>query len=73
MQLNLDFANNTILSCFFFFLIIDLHFSIPAVTRQVFNPIAELVIPIGIPTKEEKAEIQIHPVIVEPKIRELSI
>ena len=73
MQLNLDFANNTILSCFFFFLIIDLHFLIPAVTRQVFNPIAELVIPIGIPTKEEKAEIQIHPVIVEPKIRELSI
>ena len=56
-----------------FFLIIDLHFLIPGVTRQIFNPIAELVIPIGIPTKEAKAEIQIHPVIVEPKIRELSI
>ena len=30
MLCNLDFAKNTILSCFFF-LIIDLHFLIPAV------------------------------------------
>ena len=46
----LAFAYNTALSCFFFlFLVIDLHFSIPAVTAQIFNPIAELVIPTGIP------------------------
>ena len=47
-----------------FFLIIDLYFLIPAVITQIFNPIAELVIPIGIPTKEAKAEIEMHPVIV---------
>ena len=74
MLLKLDFANNTILSCFFFFLlIIDLHFLIPAVTAQIFNPIAELIIPIGIPSKEAKAEIEIHPVIVGTKIRKSSI
>ena len=62
MLFNLDFANNTILSCFFFFLTIDLYFLIIAVIEQVFNPIAELVIPIGIPIKEVKSEI--HPVTV---------
>ena len=57
MLLNLDFANNTVWSCFFFFfLIIDLYFLIPAVIAQIFNPIAELVIPIGIPTKEAKKD-----------------
>ena len=30
---------------------------------QILNPIAELVIPIGILSKEAKAEIEIHPVI----------
>ena len=55
---NLDFAKKTILSCFFFFfLIIDLYFLIPAVVAQIFNPIAELIIPVGIPIKEGKAEI----------------
>ena len=55
---NLDFAKNTTLSCFFFFfLIIDLYFLIPAVVAQIFNPIAELIIPVGIPIKEGKAEI----------------
>ena len=59
MWFNLDFANNTILSCyFFFFLIIDLYFLIAAVITQIFNPIAELVILIGIPSKEVKAEIE---------------
>ena len=53
MLFNLDFANNTILSCYFF-LIIDLYFLIIAVIAQFLNPIAELVIPIGIPTKEPK-------------------
>ena len=66
MLSNLDFANNTIFSCFFFFfLVIDLYFLIPAYIAQTFNPIAELVIPIGILIKEAKAEIEIHPVILE--------
>ena len=65
------FPNNTILSCFFlFFLVIDLYFSILTVVVQTFNPIAELVIPIGIPRKEAKAEMEIHPITVETKIRE---
>ena len=55
----LDFANNAILSCFIFiFLIIELYFLIPAVTAQIFNPIAELVIPVRIPIQEAKAEIK---------------
>ena len=67
---NLDFLYNTILSCFFFFsLIIDIYLLIPAANAQVFNFIAELVIPIGIPSKEAKAEIDIHPVIAEAKVR----
>ena len=56
---NLNFANNTVLSClFFFFLIIELYFVIAAVIAQIFNPIAEIVIPTGIPTKEAKAEME---------------
>ena len=70
MLFNLDFVNNTSLS-YFFFLIIDLYFLIPA--AQIFNPIPELVIPIGILNKKSKAEIEIHPVIVETKIRKRSI
>ena len=70
MLFNLDFANNTILSCFFFvFLIIHLYFLILAVIAQIFNPIAELIIPTGTPSKGTKSEIEIHPVIVEAKIR----
>ena len=50
---NLHFANNTILSCFFLlFLVIDLYFLMPPAIAQIFNPIAELVIPTGIPIKE---------------------
>ena len=68
MLLNLDGADSTILSCFFFvFLIIDLYFLIHAVIAQICNPIAELVIPIGTLNKKVKAEIEIHPVIVEVK------
>ena len=74
MLFYLDFAKNTILSCFFFFfLIMDLYFSIPAVIAQIFYPIAELVIPIGIPVKEVQAEIEIHPVIAEAKRSNCSI
>ena len=55
MLFNLDFANNTILSWFFFiFIIIGLYFLVPAVIAQIFNTIAELLIPIGMPIKEEK-------------------
>ena len=62
MLSNLAFANNTILFCFFFFLLInDLYLLIPAVIAKRFNPIAELEIPIKIPRKEAKAEIEIHP------------
>ena len=54
MLINLDFASTTILSCFFFFfLIINLYFLIPAVIAEIFNLVAELVIPTGISTKEE--------------------
>ena len=56
----------------FFFLIIDLYLLIPAVLAQTFNPIAELAISIGIPTKEAKAEIEIHLVTTEAKIRKSS-
>ena len=74
MLFYLDFAKNAISSCFFlFFLIIDLYFLIPAVITQIFNPIVELAIPIGITTKEAKAEMETHPVTVEITIREWSI
>ena len=70
MLFDLDFANNTILSCFFFFfLIMELYFLIPVAITQVFNPITELVIPIGMPSKEAKAEIEMQQVIVKPQMR----
>ena len=74
MLFNLDFASNNISSCIFFvFLIIDLYFLIPAAVAQIFNPIAEFAIPISIPSKEAKAEIDIHAVTEEAKIRKCSI
>ena len=51
----------------------DLYFLIPVVTAQIFNPITELVIPIGILGKVAKAEVEIHPVIAEAKIRKCTI
>ena len=69
MVFNLDFANNTILSCFFFiFLAIDLHFLIPAVITQIFNLTAELAIATAIPSKEAKEDMETHPVTAETKI-----
>ena len=62
MLFNLDFANNTFNN--------DLYFLIPTIITQIFNPIAELVIPLGIRTKEEIAEMETHPVVVEIKINE---
>ena len=61
---NLDFANENILSCFFF-LIIDSYFLMPEVIAHNFNLNTELVISIGIPTEEAKAEMETHPVILE--------
>ena len=57
----------------FFFLITDLYFLNSAVIAQIFGPIAELVVPIGIPTKDTKAEMATHTVIVEAKIKRYSI
>ena len=53
-------------------LIIDLYFLIYAAIAQIFNPIAKPVIPTGVPNKEEKTDMETHPVIVEPKIRKHS-
>ena len=62
MLCNLVFANNAILSIFFFFfLIFDLTYLIPAVIgKKKKFPIAELVTPIWIPSKEAKLEIKLH-------------
>ena len=60
------------LSCFFC-LIIELYFLISAVITQIFSSTAELVMPIGIPTKEAKAEIETHQVTAEAKISKSSI
>ena len=47
---NLDFSKNTILSCFFFFfLVFYLYFLFSVAIAQSFNPIAELIIHLGIP------------------------
>ena len=56
MLFNVGCANNTILSYLFFFSsIIPLYFLILAAIAQISNPIAELLIPIGIPSKEANA------------------
>ena len=54
-------------------IIIDLIFLIPAVIPQFFNTVAELVLPIGIATKEAKAEMETHPVTVDINISKCSI
>ena len=56
-----------------FFLIINLYFLIPAAIAQIFNPFTGLTIPIKIPSEEAKAEIEIHPVIEEAKMKKCSI
>ena len=73
MVFNLYFANNDILSCFFFFLIIQLNCLIAAVITQIFNPTAELAIPKGMPTNEAKEEIETQAVIVQTKISKCSM
>ena len=51
-----------------FFLTIDLCFIIPAVIAQIFIPIAGTVLPIEIPTKEAKSEMEKHLLIAETTI-----
>ena len=59
MVFNLAFANNTILSCYFLFLlIIDSYFLILAVIAQTFNTTAELAMEIEIQTNKAKAKIK---------------
>ena len=73
MLFNLDFAKNAILSyVFFFFLIIDLYFLIPAVIPQFFIPTAELVIPAGMVTNEANAEMETEPATVKTNISKFS-
>ena len=51
----LVFTDSTFLLWFFLFsLIIDLYFLVAAVISQIFNPIAKLLIPIGIPSNQVK-------------------
>ena len=74
MLFNLDFASNTISAyLFFFFLIIDLYFLIPAAIAQIFNSIAELLIPMEAAITEAKGETEIHSAIVEAKKRKCSV
>ena len=74
MLFNLVLANNTFLSCFFFyFLVIDLYFISHVVCAHIFNPIAELIILIGLRSSEAKAETKIYPVTTEAKISKCSI
>ena len=42
-----------------------------ATIAQIFNPITELVILTGIPSKEAKAEIETYPVIAEVKSKSI--
>ena len=74
MVFNLVFANNTISSWFFFFfLIIDLYFLIPAFITQIIIVVVQIAIPIGIPAKEAKAEIETYPLTAEAKKSKWSV
>ena len=50
-------------------MLMNLHFA-NSIIAQIFNRIAELATPIGIPSREGKAEIEIHPVKVKAKMRQ---
>ena len=54
---------------YFFFFIIELYILIPSIITQIFNPVAEIVIPIGIPNEE----METNPVIVEISVSQWSI
>ena len=73
MVFSLVFAKNTILSYFFFFLIIDLYFLIQELLAKISTPTEKFKIFIGILTKEAKSEIETHPVTTETKISKCSV
>ena len=54
MLFNSDFANNTILSCFF----LNYFFLIPALLTQIVDLVAELTIPVRIPNKVAKQKLK---------------
>ena len=68
---NISFPNNSILSCFFFF-VIDLSFLIAAVTLPMFIPAAELGMRTGTQTNEANVEIETKSVTIETKISKYS-
>ena len=71
---SLSFSSNTTYLCFFFFFLINgLYFFKATAITQTVNPTAKLVIPIRIPTKEAKEEIETHPVTSEAKMRKSSL
>ena len=53
--------------------ITDLYFSTSEIIAQIFNPAAELKMPIETPTKEAIAETETHPVTPEVKISKHSV
>ena len=53
---------------FFFFLITDLIYFIPAIVVQIFNSTVERPVPIAISAKEAKAKIETNPVTTEANI-----
>ena len=56
---NLNFLDDTILSCFFFFFfMIGLYFLSPAVIAQIFIATSEIITPTGAATNEANAEIK---------------
>ena len=57
----------------FLFLNYCLILLIAPVIKSIFNPIAELVIAIQIPSKKEKAEMEMHLVTLEAKLSKFSI
>ena len=66
MVFNLALANNTLL------LLLFLNYWL-SVIAQLFKHTAELVIPIGIPINDAKADIETNPVITETKIIDCSV
>ena len=57
----------------FFFGTIDLHFLTFAINAEIFNSIGEIIIPLGISTKQAKVEMQIHTLAATAKVRKRSM
>ena len=74
MIFNLTFASTAISSraFFIFFWLLTYKFLIPAVIAQTFSAIAELAVLTRIPSKDAKAEIEVHSLTVVAKMRKCS-